>query len=137
MGAMRKKRTLPRSFTGTTQMPDAPPLPVAPHAKSVPPAKGSPVAPPPMWNYEAKDAPPKKSMTPEARAPKGAKLRTGDVEKAAKDAKAEAPPAPAVDPAKAAEEAEDLEALRETSAAIAELNEEMARLGMLVDLLPE
>jgi hypothetical protein len=140
MPAMRKKRTLPKSFTGTTQMPDAPQLPGARRTQTVPPAKGSPVAPPPMWNYEAKDG---EAPAPHARQGKHAKRTTGSVGAtgpvaASEAARADEPEkAPAVDPKKAEEEAEDLAALLETSSALDELSREMALLEELVDRLPE
>ena len=140
MPAMRKKRTLPKSFTGTTQMPDAPPLPGARRTQTVPPAKGSPVAPPPMWNYEAKAG---QAPAPQARHGKHAKPSTGGVGPtgpvAASDAASTDEPAetPVVDPKEAEEEAAELAALLETSSALDELSREMAILEALVDRLPE
>jgi hypothetical protein len=124
MGSMRKKRTLPKSLTGTTQMPDAPELPVAPRARSVPPAKGSPVAPPPMWNMEVKEAPapPRKPASP-----------LGGTTPVDDQASATA----AADVKKAREDAEDTAALAETGAALDGLGEQLALLEALVARLPE
>jgi hypothetical protein len=125
----RKKRTLPKTFTGTAQMPDAPVLPAARRKHSVPPAKGAPVPPPPMWNYEGKEGP----------APKQAKAPPGGPAPAGPDAAVADDPAKAagVDARKAAEQAEDRAALVETADAIDELREQVALLAALVAHLPE
>jgi hypothetical protein len=133
---MAKKRTLPKSFTGTTQMPDAPPLPAARRKHSVPPAKGAPVPPPPLWNYEPKEgqapAPsPKHAGATDARkAPEEASARfkeDADAKKAQEEA----------DARKAREDAEDTAALAETGAALDGLSEQLALLEALVARLPE
>ena len=127
MGSMRKKRTLPKSLTGTTQMPDAPTLPAAPRKQSVPPAKGSPVAPPPMWNIEAKEGPRSPAPPPKPASPLGGTAAVDD------QASAKA----ATDVAKAREDAEDTAALAETGAALDGLSEQLALLEALVARLPE
>ena len=127
MGSMRKKRTLPKSLTGTTQMPDAPEWPVARRKHSVPPAKGSPVAPPPMWNMETKEG---RSPAP---APKPVASPLGGTTPVEDEASAKA----AADVKKAREDAEDTAALAETGAALDGLSEQLALLEALVARLPE
>ena len=104
----------------------------APAAAPVPPAKGAPVAPPPMWNYDGKPkdekAEPPKSGTadaPETRA---------QGEASTKGAAGE--PAPASGLTKE-QEAEDLAAIVETNKAMAELYEQVDLLEALVAQLPK
>jgi hypothetical protein len=134
---MGKKRTLPKSFTGTAQMPDAPPLPGTRRGASVPPAKGSPVAPPPMWNYEPKEG---QSPAPTPKQARQSKAPLGGTVPVVPDTTAEAAASvevPAVDAKKAADEAEDMAALVETGAALDELSDEIAQLEALLGGLPE
>lgn len=62
----------PKEFSETAVIPDAAKKQQASKPQPVPPAKGAPVAPPPMWNYDGEvQAPPGAPQAPatEAKAP--------------------------------------------------------------------
>jgi hypothetical protein len=114
---------------GGPQSPDK--APVAP----VPAAKGAPVAPPPMWNYEGKPgaSPPASgdaAATPEAPSA-GASANTAP----ARDPAAPAESAPAAAPG--AVDEEQLLALLDAKTAIDQMDVEIAAFAELVSRLPE
>ena len=106
--------------------------PVAP----VPPAKGAPVAPPPMWNYDGKAKDDAEAPKPSADAPKSP---AGQGEASTRGATGE-PVTESTAPASGLtkeQEAEDLAAIIDTNKAMAELYEQVDLLEALVAQLPK
>jgi hypothetical protein len=109
--------------------------PQAPNRAPVPPAKGAPVPPPPLWNYEGKP------IDAKAEAPKSLPTQGEASTKTSPDAKTPGGPASATAPVLTKEqqeqEAQDLAAIIETNKAMDELYEQVDLLEAMVAQLPK